>query len=115
MDLNCSYPETGHFQASSKPLAWRTLPTRAVGQWHEDIAPEASVAEAAGEATSFKRRCGSARAGAGARGPATGRRRAPDSRHVAVIVQPPEDPREFGAEPVRCDLDTMTAADVRRR
>jgi hypothetical protein len=31
---------------------------------------------------------------------------------VAVIVERPEDPR-VRAEPVRCDLETVTAADVR--
>jgi hypothetical protein len=32
---------------------------------------------------------------------------------MAVILQRPEDPARIGAEPVRCDLDTVIAAEVR--
>ena len=51
-DLNCIQLETGYFQVA---LVWRKSLIKAVGHWHEDTTRGASVAEAEGEATSFKR------------------------------------------------------------
>ena len=56
-NLNCSCLETRHFQGTQKSLVHCQSRIRAVDHWHDDTTREAFVAEAEGEATSFKRRC----------------------------------------------------------
>ena len=57
-ELYYSCLEIGHFQGAQQSPVRRQTRIGAVDHWHDDITCEASVAEAEGEATSFKRPCG---------------------------------------------------------